>query len=250
MADIGADSTAIAWVIAKNKERDDSFKQQKSLYRKGVTNGNKGNNSGELSEDVTFPSDDPLFEFGDPSGFDDEDPSPYATDPGIFDMSKGIWFKFAAKDRPDLWRATHIFIERYSYDRWVTSTWHSVAKDYPRVVTIDQTGKVLTDWRLGVSGTGKPVYVYERDFIYEDDNYRDEWRKIYKYRLNIRSRSVEGFSEYYYYQVTGGTTYGPEHYSGWNCRCDFNVQGIIDEDGQEHELVYAGASTEDPGKIT
>ena len=93
MADIGADSTAIAWVIAKNKEREDSFLQQKKSYRKGIQDGNKGANPGELSEDtiIDLPSgqlpDIPLSP-DNPTGID-------GSELCFGDLSRGIYFKAA-----------------------------------------------------------------------------------------------------------------------------------------------------------
>ena len=86
MADIGADSTAIAWVIAKNQEQANSFQQQKKNYRKGVIDGN--GNDGKLEEDYT--ADIP------PNGTiiigSDENGSTTADSPFIADLTHGLKF--------------------------------------------------------------------------------------------------------------------------------------------------------------
>lgn len=91
MADIGFDSTAIAWAIAHNSEQADSFSNQMKKYRKGVKDGNKGKNSGKLDEegyeeDIN-PDEDIVFSIDEDGNTDGEDI------PFIGDLTNGITFK-------------------------------------------------------------------------------------------------------------------------------------------------------------
>lgn len=86
MADIGFDSTAIAWVIAKNKERSDSFSNQMKKYRKGVKDGNTGTDPGKLEEDFDIPvTDDTDLDFD-----VDDDNSGIGIGDFIADLNDGV----------------------------------------------------------------------------------------------------------------------------------------------------------------
>lgn len=51
MAKIGSESTAIVWAIMHNWAESKAFNDSMRAYRKGVTDGNKGENPGELTEE-------------------------------------------------------------------------------------------------------------------------------------------------------------------------------------------------------
>lgn len=54
MADLGADSTAIAWAMSKNKCQSDWYTTQKKLFKKGIIDGGDGNVK-EIIEDEPIP---------------------------------------------------------------------------------------------------------------------------------------------------------------------------------------------------
>lgn len=119
MADIGFDSTAIAWVLAHNSEQADSFSAQKKKYRKGIIEGVKGSNK-KIEEDISdlTDSDFPL----------NLDFTPDINNPGnnsggdyLFDFSGdgSIYLKFVSMEDPNKYYGVRIFVDHTADHSWL-----------------------------------------------------------------------------------------------------------------------------------
>ena len=194
MPDIGPESTAAAWAIARNLEQSSSFSEQQTKYRKGIVagGGNDVSEDGELPKPVndTITLDTGIDSLPFDENSNDEEYTPdNVVDPFIINISgeKGIYLKyFNGGDPDDLnnYRYVHFYLDNYKYRGWFSGLVdyypinYTLDKNYPCIDIMDGSGSVLSTQRGTIT-----AYSSEHLVHYSGRVSSNNYRFITKYQI-------------------------------------------------------------------